>query len=121
MGILTYLKLGAAAAVLLALGYLVWNYHHMQTTIGFLKDQNATLILGQQITNENIASLKKFMTARSAAIRKVTNEQEEIRQSEAAGDDSDLDRRLGRYWLQPADQSGGAAPGRAGGAQHPAP
>jgi Tfp pilus assembly protein PilN len=120
MSIISYIKIGLAVLVLAALGYLIWNYQHMKTVIAEQKDQIATLQLGQQILAEEQKQFKQFMAKRTTATKKVTNEQDAIRQSETTGNDADLDLRLERYWVQP-NQSGTPAPRRAGSPRNTAP
>jgi hypothetical protein len=124
LGVFDYIKIGIVAALVIVCGYLVWNYQHMKTVIATQKDQIASLELGQQILANEQDKFKKFMAARSTVARKVTNEQDKIRQSEATGNDADLDSRFEHFYgpgVQPQGQGGHPAPGKPGGARNATP
>jgi hypothetical protein len=123
LGIFDYIKIGIIAALVIVCGYLIWNYQHMKTVIATQQDQIASLELGQQVLANEQDKFKKFMAARSTVARKVTNEQDEIRQSEAASNDADLDRRFERFYggVQPQGQGSNPAPGQPGGTRNAAP
>ena len=122
LGIFDYIKIGVVAVLVIACVYLVWNYQHMKTVIATQQDQIQGLQLGAQVLAAEQDKFKKFMAKRTTAVKRVTNEQDEIRQSEATGNDADLDSRFDRFYgMQPQSQGSHSAPGRTGGTRNAAP
>lgn len=94
MGILTYVKIGLAVIVLGFMSFYVWNYHRMQRQIEVLKEQNASLALGQQIILEAQKRGKETRQKVQVIIKKGEDENAKVRQEEAGGNTAALDNRL---------------------------
>lgn len=114
LGILDYIKIGIVTILVIVCGYLVWNYKHMQTTIADLKDQNATLFLGQEVILDAQAKTKETRQKVQVIVRKVQNENAQVQQEEATGNDAALDARLEQFYGVRGESKGDTASGERG-------
>lgn len=78
MGIFTYIKIGAAIAVLAVLGYFVWNYQHMKRVVDTQKYQI-----------EQLETAEKYYKAQPEIDAHTKEMQSEVKKAVDAGD---LDR-----------------------------
>lgn len=93
---------------------------HLQNKVVTLQDKVDSVEAKNKVLDGKMDKFQKFMETRSRATKKVTNDQDAIRQSETTGNDADLDARLDSYGMQP-HQGGPAGPGRKGGTRNAAP
>lgn len=112
IGILTYLKIGAVAIILATGAFYVWNYHHMQSQITQLKEQNASLALGQQVILEAQKKAAETRQKVQVIVRRSQDENTKVQQEEMSGDDASLDSRLDQLSGVCREDKGSIAPGR---------
>ena len=90
MGVLTYIKIGAAVVLLGVASYFVYEYKHMATTIKTLNDKVAGLELRAEVIEKAQATTDAFMKKKTTVQGKATNEKAEIDQTIQAGDNAHL-------------------------------
>lgn len=97
MGILTYIKIGIIAVLVISCSYLVWNYRHMQTKIAAQQMEIANLKLGQEVLDKKQQKFDAFMAESSKVQRRVKNEQSQIDKEVGIVDDPGLQQLYDRY------------------------
>lgn len=112
MGILTYVKIGLAVVILGFLSFYVWNYHNMQSQITQLKEQNASLALGQQVILEAQKKAAETRQKVQVIVKRSKDENTKVQQEEMSGDDAALDSRLDQLSGVRREDKGSSAPGR---------
>jgi Tfp pilus assembly protein PilN len=90
MGILTYVKIGAAVVIIAVLGYFVWNYQHMQTKIVALQEKVAGLELRAEVIEKAQKATDTFMKKKTAVQARVVKEKANVDQVVESGDDAGM-------------------------------
>jgi hypothetical protein len=90
MGILTYIKIGAAVVILAVCGYFVYQYKHMQTTITELKGEIADLKLRAEVIEKAQATTDEFMKKKATIQTRVVKERANVDKVIEAKDDEGM-------------------------------
>jgi hypothetical protein len=116
MGILTYIKIGAAVVIIAVLGYFVWNYQHMAGKIVKLEEQVAGLELRAEIIERAQKATDEFNKKKTTIQRKVASDKTKVDQAVEAGDDAGMRNLfIERGLLDPkASPPAGGSQGRPG-------
>ena len=78
MGILTYVKIGAAVAILLVAGYFIYQYKHMQAVIAKQQEQIVALELRAEVIEKAQAATDAFMKKKTVVQIRVVKEKANI-------------------------------------------
>lgn len=116
MGILTYIKIGAAVVLLGVASYFVYEYKHMATEIVGLKDEIEGLKLRAEVIEKAQAATDTFMKKKTAVQNRVAKEKTNVDKVVESGDDAGMRQLfIDRGLLGPkAGPAPGGAPGRPG-------
>lgn len=86
MSIISYIKLGIIAILVIVCSYLVWNYHHMEAKIAAQKIQIDNLQLEQEVLAKKQKAFDMFMTQKVVVKRKVVHEEQQVDETVDSGD-----------------------------------
>lgn len=86
MGLLTYLKIGAAVVLLAVGGFFYWNYHHMQNKIVALQTEIEGLKLRAEIIEKAQKATDEYLKKKTIIQTRVVREKADVDKVVESGD-----------------------------------
>ena len=119
LGIFDTIKLGILAVLVIIVGYLCWNYKHMQTTIANQKSEIESLKTVQDVLVKAKDATDAWIKKQSTIQKRVSHEQSTLEQTVPTASDNDLARLYERYRLHMEDKGSNPPNGRGRSTKHP--